>query len=241
MESSEESSVTDCWSAGFYCQSVVSNLVKRIQLDTPEECQEKCMAENQCLFFSFHDARGQGYCSLLKECSGKTKCTSEKNCATGRKTCNCATLDYLPGSKDSTSYARWKCGDVDPYSVTIPVGITCSATCTSSVDSSLQSTCLKNGRWSSSALTSSTLRVHGYSSSYPTPDQPDMECGCQDVGPFNYDPNVEYGAKFVCQGWTSDKYRTPNGWTLKNSDRCQLFCSEGNLPNDYSNVVLHVL
>ena len=173
LESSKESSVTrdndssDCWSAGFYCQSVVSNLIKRIQLDTPEECQEKCMAENQCLFFSFHDTRGQVYCSLLKECSGKTKCTSEENCATGRKTCNCATLDYLPGSKDSTSYARWKCGDVDPYSVTIPVGITCSATCTSWIDSSLQSTCLKNGRWSSSALTSSTLRVHGYSSSYP--------------------------------------------------------------------------
>merc|ERR1711892_871520 len=52
-----------------------------------------------------------------------------------------------------------------------------------------------------------------------------MECGCLEVGPYNYDPNDENGAVFVCQGWRPEQYKKAGGWTIKKSDKCDLFCS----------------
>ena len=42
-----------------------------------------------------------------------------------------------------------------------------------------------------------------------------------------YDPNDEEGAEFVCQGWQPERFKSEEGWTIKNSDRCDLFCSNG--------------
>ena len=72
-------------------------------------------------------------------------------------------------------------------------------------------------------------RSLGYAASYPTPDLPDMECGCQEVGPFNYDPNTETGAQFLCDGRDANEYKKAGGWSIKNTDKCELFCSEGRL------------
>jgi len=52
-----------------------------------------------------------------------------------------------------------------------------------------------------------------------------MTCGCQDVGPFNYDPNAEDGATFICRNWSPDKYSQEGGWTITTSDRCDLYCN----------------
>jgi len=216
---------SQCWLNGFYCRSDASNLIRRIELDTAEECQAKCEEEDQCSFFSFHNTRGQGHCSLLSECSVTTECTTEQRCTTGRKTCSCPKLNYLHGNQDSVEYARWECPDFDPYSAVIPVGTTCSTTCPSWEDSTLQSTCLKNGKWSATAPPGNPFRGFGYTAPYPTPDQPDMECGCLEVGPYNYDPNDENGAVFVCQGWRPEQYKKAGGWTIKKSDKCDLFCS----------------
>ena len=76
-------------------------------------------------------------------------------------------------------------------------------------------------------LAPSSRRSLGYAVSYPTPEQPDMECGCPEVGPYNYDPNTENGAQFVCNGRDSEDYKKVGGWTIKPSDKCQLFCSNG--------------
>merc|ERR1711892_691723 len=216
---------SQCWLNGFYCRSDASNLIRRIELDTAEECQAKCEEEDQCSFFSFHNTRGQGHCSLLSECLVTTECTTEQRCTTGRKTCSCPKLNYLHGNQDSVEYARWECPDFDPYSAVIPVGTTCSTTCPSWQDSTLQSTCLKNGKWSATAPPSNPFRGFGYTAPYPTPDQPDMECGCLEVGPYNYDPNDENGAVFVCQGWRPEQYKKAGGWSIKKSDKCDLFCS----------------
>merc|ERR1711892_456206 len=216
---------SQCWLNGFYCRSDASNLIRRIELDTAEECQAKCEEEDQCSFFSFHNTRGQGHCSLLSECLVTTECTTEQRCTTGRKTCSCPKLNYLHGNQDSVEYARWECPDFDPYSAVIPVGTTCSTTCPSWEDSTLQSTCLKNGKWSATAPPGNPFRGFGYTAPYPTPDQPDMECGCLEVGPYNYDPNDENGAVFVCQGWRPEQYKKAGGWTIKKSDKCDLFCS----------------
>ena len=218
---------SECWSNGYYCRSDASNLIKHLDLDKAEDCQAKCQEESGCEYFSFHDTRGQGRCSLLTNCLVNTECLAENNCATGRKTCDCPALEYLPGKKDSSEFARWKCGDVDPYSTTIPVGTICSTSCPSWKDSTLQSTCLLNGKWSPTKPASGAQRTFGYSASYPTPDQPDMVCGCEDVGPFTYDPNTEDGAEFVCQGWGPEQYKKAGGWTIKNTDQCDLFCSNG--------------
>ena len=213
---------SECWLNGYFCRFDSSNMITSIELDTAEECNIKCVEEDACKVFSFHETRGQGSCSLLKECLVNRKCTEAEHCANGPKTCSCPKLEYLPGNKDSTQYARWTCGDHDPYTTEIPVGTTCSTTCAAWKESTIKSTCLKNGKWSATALLS-------YSASYPTPEQPDMECGCQEVGPFNYDPNTEVGAEFVCKGRDSDDYKKVGGWTIKTSDNCQLFCSNGKM------------
>ena len=49
--------------------------------------------------------------------------------------------------------------------------------------------------------------VQWNASSYLTPHQQDMECGCQNVGPFLYHPNAEEGAEFVCEGWHDYDYK----------------------------------
>jgi len=216
---------SECWLKGFYCRSDASNTIKTIPSETAEDCQVKCEEEDGCENFSFHRTRGQGGCALLSECLVKTECTEESNCIIGSATCDCPALEYLPGSKESTEYARWECGDIDPYSSATPVGTTCFATCASWEDSPLQSTCLRNGKWSSTKASSDSQRTLGYSAPYPTPDQPDMVCGCEAVGPFTYDPNTEAGAEFVCQGWEADRYSAEGGWTIKNNDICELFCS----------------
>merc|ERR1712013_77314 len=213
---------SECWMNGYFCRSDASNLIETVGSESAEECQGKCEGEEGCEHFSFHITRGQGQCSLLSSCQVITECLDVASCVTGRKTCDCPALDYLPGTKDSTEYARWSCGDIDPYSSSIPVGTTCSVSCASWAESPLQSTWVKNGKWSA---TTSPVRSLTYLAPYPTPDQPDMVCGCQDVGPFKYDPNDEEGAEFVCQGWEADRYKKEEGWTIKNSDHCELFCS----------------
>merc|ERR1719233_2462350 len=214
---------SDCWMNGYFCRSDASNLIETAESESAEDCQEKCKDEEGCKHFSFHITRGQGQCSLLSSCQVITECLDVANCVAGRKTCDCPALDYLPGTKDSTEYARWSCGDIDPYSSSIPVGTTCSVSCASWAESPLESTCLKNGKWSPTV--SPARRSLTYLAPYPTPDQPDMVCGCEEVGPFKYNPNDEEGAEFVCQGWEPQRYDKEDGWTIKNSDHCELFCS----------------
>ena len=218
---------TECWMNGYFCRSDASTLVTTEESESAEDCQEKCKEDDECNYFSFHLTRGRGLCSLLRSCLVPSQCSSEAKCVTGSKTCDCPSLSYLPGSKDSTQYARWSCGDIDPYSSSVPVGTTCSASCSSWPDSPLQSTCLRNGRWSPTVALSSPRTILPYLAPYPTPDQPDMVCGCQEVGPFMYDPNDEDGARFACQGWEPERYKEDEGWTIKNTDQCELFCSNG--------------
>ena len=219
------SSTANCWVEGYFCRSAASTLIARTKQENAADCQAKCAEEDKCLFFSFLHTRGQGYCSLLSECHVYTECTKEQRCTTGQKTCSCPALKHFPGNKDSTEYARWTCKDVDPYSVDIQVGTVCSTSCANWKDSTLQSTCLQNGIWSQTNPPAG--RALGYAAYYPTPDQPDMECGCPPVGPFTYDPNTEEGAEFSCLGWGDDQYKKDGGWTIKNSDRCELFCNNG--------------
>ena len=56
-----------------------------------------------------------------------------------------------------------------------------------------------------------------------TPHQTYLVCSAA----VNYDPNTETGALFVCEGRDQDEYKKAGGWTIKNTDKCELFCSEG--------------
>merc|ERR1711892_1652871 len=216
---------SECLKNGHYCRSDASNLISSIQLETAEECNDKCIAEESCLVFSFHIIRGQGYCSLLTECLYESKCGEDEKCATGQKNCGCPALEYSPGQKESKEYSRWSCQGLDPYSESIPVGTTCSATCPAWKNFNLKSSCLRSGKWSATVPSGEPLQASVYSASYPTPDQPDLECGCQEVGKFMYDPNEEDRAKFTCDGRNADEFKNPRGWTIKNGDKCELFCS----------------
>merc|ERR1711892_885041 len=215
----------ECLKNGHYCRSDASNLIRSIKLETAEECNDKCIAEKSCLVFNFHLIRGQGYCSLLTECLYESKCGEDEKCATGQKNCGCPPLEYSPGQKESKEYSRWSCQGLDPYSESIPVGTTCSSTCPVWKDFNLKSTCLRSGKWSATVPSGEPLQASVYSASYPTPDQPDLECGCQEVGKFVYDPNEEDRAEFTCKGRNADEFKNPRGWTIKNGDKCELLCS----------------
>ena len=224
---SEKSSA--CWFKDHYCRSDASNTLQKLSLDNPEACQAKCQALDECLFFTFHKTRGRGQCYLLSECSIDVRCPSKEDCASGHKTCTCPPLELDPEDTTKFQYARWQCeGGVNPYTTHIPVGTVCSTTCPSWKDP-VKSTCLQNGKWSPSQPSSARNLGYAGSASYATPDQPDMVCGCQEVGPFNYDPNSEDGASFVCRGWEDEQYKKPGGWTITNSDRCDLHCNHGRL------------
>ena len=192
------------------------------------------MQENDnCLFFTFHRSRGQGSCYLLDQCSVAPEwCPSADDCASGHKTCTCPKLDRKPEDNDKVQYARWTCGDLNPYTTPIPVGTVCSTACASwkgpgGRSLTVQSTCLPAGRWSSAQPSSG--RNLGYAGSFSSPDEEDMTCGCQDIGPYNYDPNAEDGATFICRNWSPDKYSQAGGWTITTSDRCDLYCNYGKL------------
>ena len=64
---------------------------------------------------------------------------------------------------------------------------------------------------------------------YNTPDMEDMICGCQDVGPFDYNPNNEDLAELVCRGGEAKNFDATDGWNFTTTDRCDLFCNQGGL------------
>jgi len=52
-----------------------------------------------------------------------------------------------------------------------------------------------------------------------------MVCGCQEVGTFHYDPNLEPGAEMVCRGGARKHFQAEEGWSLTTEDHCDLWCS----------------
>ena len=228
---------SDCWFKDHYCRSDASNVLQKLSLENSEACQAKCQALDGCLFFTFHKTRGRGQCYLLNQCGIHSRCSSKANCASGRKTCTstCPKLDFDPKEDPNILHARWSCmDDINPYTTRIPVGTVCSTTCPAwkgpgEKPLSVQSTCLESGKWSQTQPSAGRSLAYAGSGSYATPDQPDMVCGCQDVGPFNYDPNSEDGATFVCRGWEAEQYKKAGGWNITNSDRCDLYCNYGKL------------
>ena len=60
---------------------------------------------------------------------------------------------------------------------------------------------------------------------YNTPK--DMVCGCQNVGPFDYNPNNEDLAELVCKGGQPKDFDAPEGWNFTTADRCNIFCNQG--------------
>ena len=222
---------SECWFSEHFCRSYASNLIEKLSLDKPEDCQAKCKAHDDCLFFTFHKARGQSQCSLLSECTIDnidSRCPSTEDCLSGPKTCSCPPLNLDPEESNKTKFARWSCDNknINPYESAIPVGTICSATCPA-WKAPVQSTCLQNGHWSPTQPSSG--RSLGYAGLYATPDEPDILCGCQEVGPFNYDPNSEDGATFVCRGWNGEQYKKVEGWSITSTDKCDLYCNKGKL------------
>jgi len=219
-----ENPSSSCWIAGAFCRSDASVGKASLEAESPEDCQNLCANDKSCSIFSFHKVRGEGVCSLLSSCRVTTPCAEGQSCVTGKATCECPKLNYLPGNKDSLEYSRWTCdGDRNPYSSSIPAGTTCETFCPTWANPILKSTCQIDGTWS--PTTGGVVsKASPYSSSFPTPDQPDLECGCPAIT-FKYDPNDEEGADFSCQGWEKEKYKQEDGWTIEHTDKCSLYCS----------------
>ena len=134
-------------------------------------------------------------------------------------------------------YAFWKCDeDINPYDSDIPSGTKCTTTCPAwrGLEDNplvLESTCVEGNQWTStrpSELDPLLTRVLPYATTiYNTPDMEDMVCGCQNVGPFDYNPNNEDLAELVCRGGEPKDFDDPKGWNFTTTDRCDLFCNQG--------------
>jgi len=133
-------------------------------------------------------------------------------------------------------YALWECdGDINPYNSDIPSGTKCTTTCPAwrgleDEPLVLESTCVEGDQWTSTRPSESDLpelRVSPYATTiYNTPDMDDMVCGCQNVGPFDYNPNNEELAELVCRGGQPKDFDAPGGWNFTTTDRCDLFCNQ---------------
>ena len=129
-------------------------------------------------------------------------------------------------------YTSWKCkGDIDPYNSDIPTGTKCTTNCPAWRELGgepfvLESTCVEGNQWTNTKPSTPAFRALPYATTiYNTPDMEDMVCGCQDLGPFDYNPNNLEEAELVC---TEPKdFNATGGWNLTTTDRCDLFCNNG--------------
>ena len=128
-------------------------------------------------------------------------------------------------------YASWQCdGGINPYDSEIPSGTKCTTTCPAwrgleDEPLVLESTCVEGNQWTSTRP-SNPLGFQA-TTIYNTPDMEDMVCGCQNVGPFDYNPNKEEQAEVVCRGGEPKDFDAPGGWNFTTADRCNLFCNQG--------------
>jgi len=131
-------------------------------------------------------------------------------------------------------YSSWTCeGDLNPYETDIPSGTKCTTSCPAwrglgDEPLVLESTCVEGNQWTSTRPSQPFgVRALPYVTPiYNTPDMEDMVCGCQDVGPFDYNPNNEDLAELVCTGGEPKDFDAPGGWNFTTTDRCDLFCNQ---------------
>jgi len=226
---SREAQDDSCWYENGYCQVTRQTTVSTESVSTAEECSDLCLAEDECEHFTFLHHRGTPTCSLLRSCETFTpQCPTTEGCVSGPKICSCSSIASFKTEEDITKeYARWECGEVDPYTSSIPLGTVCTVSCPTWKEVTFQSQCMRGGTWTPSTPTTSSVSL-GYSATtvVNTPDQEDMVCGCREIGAFNYDPNDEVGAEMVCRGSSRNKdFKAAGGWSLTTTDHCDLWCS----------------
>ena len=165
------------------------------------------------------------------------RCSVGESCASGPPRCSCNRLDRsLQIRAEGVRFAFWKCeGEINPYDSDIPSGTKCTTTCPAwrgleDEPLVLESTCVEGNQWTSTRPSQSPVssRVLPYATTiYNTPDMEDIVCGCQDVGPFDYNPNNEDLAELVCRGGEAKDFDAADGWNFTTTDRCDLFCNQG--------------
>ena len=79
-----DDSFSKCTFEEEYCST--SGYIEKYEsddVDSPATCQQYCEADDDCNFWTFLTIRGKTTCSLLSECSAKTKCPNKLSCASG--------------------------------------------------------------------------------------------------------------------------------------------------------------
>jgi len=226
-----------CWFEDFYCWPHGPEEITEIEgIHTAKECQTKCLASEDCEYFTFKKVRGEARCSLLRGCSEKEpRCPHKESCSSGPSTCSCSKLEKVPVDTKHTSYARWSCKTrdgsvINPYEEDIPLTATCSATCNHlpplNNPVTIQSSCLLGNEWSTSNISKGVVLDATYPNYYwPQPNEPDLVCGCSPLI-LSYDPNWEDGASFSCKGWDQRAINIPGvGIKIDTGDECELQCN----------------
>merc|ERR1711981_248784 len=107
------------------------------------DCQDACVNDDTCNFWTFENYRNNPLCFLLTSCTLHETCgAAEEICSSGPKLCGdmpqtCDKLDYSGVQQDSKT---WKClAGTDPYSKEIPFGTACEIACPTWKDSNTDS------------------------------------------------------------------------------------------------------
>ena len=168
-----------CWLEGEHCTVDDSNTLEL--LDGPKDaasCQQKCGETEGCRYFTFLRLRDLPQCFLLSQCSSAVGCPKQvgSDCQSGPRACEC---DILPAPKEDLLYARWKCGDKDPYTEPVPVGASCSASCPAWAEGAarpraLHTSCLQGGHWSLISRPSGRSSMEGEDLEGKAPDQVEL-------------------------------------------------------------------
>jgi len=81
-----EKSFEKCMFAAEYCSTRDAFEIYGLDVvDSASACQQHCEKNDDCQFWTFLQLRGKHSCSLLKECSAKSKCQKKSLCASGNK------------------------------------------------------------------------------------------------------------------------------------------------------------
>jgi len=208
----EKENKTECgFISDYFCNPTADDHLQRVDdknVTTAEACNEKCLKEKNCTFFTYFKFRGFASCHLLRSCKEqKPRCTVPGTCVSGRKNCTetpkvrptgvpCAKLKLTPGYN-----SHWRCDGVNPYKDDIPSQVTCHTSCPLWKNKAgkmvtAMSTCQYDGTWSETlALPPGPL---AHPKKLEKPDGPDMKCdGCKPLN-LTYNPNEETGAAFHC-------------------------------------------
>jgi len=214
-------------------------------------CHDQCLQIPNCNYFTFYQSRLTARCHFLSSCVEvrSASCLHQENCLSGASQCSAAHGTGCTGPiQMDYKFTPWTCTDrygvplADQHAAIMPLNTICVQRCNNWIDNQghpgyLQSICQDSGVWSETRVQNGDASLQSPASPYAEPDdhlntaqEPFSVCSCDpltlrwppnDPNGFSYDPNLEEGAKFICDIPVSN---SSGPIVISPGNECRLFC-----------------